>query len=215
MDKNKIEYWTKSGRNIVKVWWRTNKYINWKYSRYTGICSTELRDELMFLVFPWTHTLIEHKRLESNRVKFTKTQWEIPSEQSAMHLQQFVYLTWFSVRSIPTKYTNCTRIMLTASCSWIFILSFLSLKIRIMKNSLILLVSLCTTTSFKCVLYEYSRDILICFTVPEKLEYDDCDETAQDWETAPDIRHNGQNHGVIVVDVVLQHIDSYVQDTLE
>lgn len=84
-----------------------------------------------------------------------------------------------------------------------------------MKNSLILLVSLCTTTSFTCVLYVYSRDILICFTVPEKLEYDDCDETAQDWETAPDIRHHGQNHGVIVVDVVLQHIDSYVQDTLE
>lgn len=47
------------------------------------------------------------------------------------------------------------------------------------------------------------------FTVPEKLEYDDCDETAQDWETAPDIRHHSQNHGIIVVDVVLQHIHSY------
>lgn len=45
-----------------------------------------------------------------------------------------------------------------------------------MKNFLILLVLFWIMISFICVLYVYSRDILICFMVFEKFEYDDCDE---------------------------------------
>lgn len=51
----------KLGRNIVKVWWRINKYINWKQSRNIVICLIELRDELMFLVFLWIYMLNEYK----------------------------------------------------------------------------------------------------------------------------------------------------------